>query len=173
MEQIFRTVIVDDEESAIDNLSFELQRYSYVSVEGTARTGSLGLKVIEKTKPDLLFLDVELPDMTGMDVLARLRDRITWNMRVVFYTAYNKYVIDALRSAAFDFLQKPVDSSELQMVMSRLYEQNVKSDVGNVAALLKDRPFMVMTPTGDLRFCVHPKSGISVIYRTVRYGKQP
>ena len=47
MEQIFRTVIVDDEESAIDNLSFELQRYSYVSVEGTARTGSLGLKVIE------------------------------------------------------------------------------------------------------------------------------
>lgn len=152
MEQIFRTVIVDDEESAIDNLSFELQRYSYVSVEGTARTGSLGLKVIEKTKPDLLFLDVELPDMTGMDVLARLRDRITWNMRVVFYTAYNKYVIDALRSAAFDFLQKPVDSSELQMVMSRLYEQNVKSDVGNVAALLKDRPFMVMTPTGDLRF---------------------
>ena len=77
---------------------------------------------------------------------------ITWNMRVVFYTAYNKYVIDALRSAAFDFLQKPVDSSELQMVMSRLCEQNVKSDVGNVAALLKDRPFMVMTPTGDLRF---------------------
>lgn len=152
MEQIFRTVIVDDEESAIDNLSFELQRYSYVSVEGTARTGSLGLKVIEKTKPDLLFLDVELSDMTGMDVLARLRDRITWNMRVVFYTAYNKYVIDALRSAAFDFLQKPVDSSELQMVMSRLCEQNVKSDVGNVAALLKDRPFMVMTPTGDLRF---------------------
>ena len=152
MEQIFRTVIVDDEESAIDNLSFELQRYSYVSVEGTARTGSLGLKVIEKTKPDLLFLDVELPDMTGMDVLARLHDRITWNMRVVFYTAYNKYVIDALRSAAFDFLQKPVDSSELQMVMSRLCEQNVKSDVGNVAALLKDRPFMVMTPTGDLRF---------------------
>ena len=152
MEQIFRTIIVDDEENAIDNLSFELQRYSYVSVEGTARTGSLGLKVIEKTKPDLLFLDVELPDMTGMDVLARLRDRITWNMRVVFYTAYNKYVIDALRSAAFDFLQKPVDSSELQMVMSRLCEQNVKSDVGNVAALLKDRPFMVMTPTGDLRF---------------------
>lgn len=152
MEQIFRTIIVDDEENAIDNLSFELQRYSYVSVEGTARTGSLGLKVIEKTKPDLLFLDVELPDMTGMDVLARLRDRITWNMRVVFYTAYNKYVIDALRSTAFDFLQKPVDSSELQMVMSRLCEQNVKSDVGNVAALLKDRPFMVMTPTGDLRF---------------------
>ena len=173
MEQIFRTVIVDDEESAIDNLSFELQRYSYVSVEGTARTGSLGLKVIEKTKPDLLFLDVELPDMTGMDVLARLRDRITWNMRVVFYTAYNKYVIDALRSAAFDFLQKPVDSTELQMVMSRLCEQNVKSDVGNVAALLKDRPFMVMTPTGDLRFLRASEIGYFRYLSNRKIWKQP
>ena len=64
MEQIFRTIIVDDEESAIDNLSFELQRYSYVSVEGTARTGSLGLKVIEKTKAlDIVvsIIVIELP----------------------------------------------------------------------------------------------------------------
>lgn len=152
MEQVFKTVIVDDEESAIDNLSFELRRYPYVSVEGTARNGVTGLRLIEKMKPDLVFLDVELPDMSGMDVLARLRDRITWTMRVVFYTAYNKYVIDALRSAAFDFLQKPVDSAELHVVMSRLCEQNVKSDLANASALLKDRPFMLVTPTGDMRF---------------------
>ena len=152
MEQTFKTVIVDDEESAIDNLSFELRRYPYVAVEGMARTGSVGLKIIEKIKPDLLFLDVELPDMTGMDVLSRLRERITWNMRVVFYTAYNKYMIDALRSAAFDFLQKPVDSAELQLVMSRLCECNVKSNSGNVSTLSEDRPFMLITPTGNLRF---------------------
>lgn len=103
MEQVFKTVIVDDEESAIDNLSFELRRYPYVSVEGMAQNGATGLRLMEKMKPDLVFLDVELPDMSGMDVLARLRDHITWTMRVVFYTAYNKYVIDALRSAAFDF----------------------------------------------------------------------
>lgn len=152
MEQMFRTVIIDDEESAVDNLSFELRRYPYVVVEGTARTGNVGLRVIEKIKPDLLFLDVELPDMTGMDVLARLRERITWNMWVVFYTAHNKYVIDALRSAAFDFLQKPVDSDELQQVMSRLNGQVVSGSVDNVSTLLTDRPFMVITPTGDMRF---------------------
>lgn len=152
MEQMFRTVIIDDEESAIDNLSFELRRYPYVVVEGMGRTGSVGLKVIEEIKPDLLFLDVELPDMTGMDVLARLRERITWNMRVVFYTAHNKYVIDALRSAAFDFLQKPVDSDELQQVMSRLHGQVVSGSVDNAATLLTDRPFMVITPMGDMRF---------------------
>ena len=71
MEKVYRTVIIDDEESAIDNLCFELQRYSYISVEGKAKTGTLGLKIIERVRPDLVFLDVELPDMLGMDVVAR------------------------------------------------------------------------------------------------------
>ena len=152
MEQVFRTIIVDDEESAIDNLCFELRRYVYVSVEGTARTGATGLKLIEKVKPDLLFLDVELPDMSGMDVVARLQDRISWDMRVVFYTAYNKYIIDALRSSAFDFLQKPVDSDELQLIMSRLCGQGNKGDVSKLETVFAGRPFMLVTPTGDLRF---------------------
>ena len=72
MEKVYRTVIIDDEESAIDNLCFELQRYSYISVEGKAKTGTLGLKIIERVRPDLVFLDVELPDMLGMDVVATL-----------------------------------------------------------------------------------------------------
>lgn len=152
MEQLIRTVIIDDEESAIDNLCFELRRYANITVKGTARTGVMGVKLIEKVKPDLLFLDVELPDMSGMDVVAKLRDHISWNMRVIFYTAYNKYVIEALRSAAFDFLQKPIDSNELQTIMSRLCEQRRSGDVGNINALFAERPFMVVTPTGDLRF---------------------
>ena len=81
MEQVFKTVIVDDEESAIDNLSFELRRYTCISVEGSARSGVTGVKLIEKVKPDLLFLDVELPDMSGMDVVAKLHDRVSWDMR--------------------------------------------------------------------------------------------
>ena len=104
MEQLIRTVIIDDEESAIDNLCFELRRYANITVKGTARTGVMGVKLIEKVKPDLLFLDVELPDMSGMDVVAKLRDHISWNMRVIFYTAYNKYVIEALRCYGFVLL---------------------------------------------------------------------
>lgn len=50
MEKVYRTVIIDDEESAIDNLCFELQRYSYISVEGKAKTGTLGLKIIERVR---------------------------------------------------------------------------------------------------------------------------
>lgn len=113
MEKIYRTVIIDDEESAIDNLCFELQRYTYISIEGKARNGVLGMKLIEKIRPDLVFLDVELPDMRGMDMVAKLKGYVSWNMSVIFYTAHDKYVIDALRAKAFDFLLKPVDSDEL------------------------------------------------------------
>ena len=115
-----KIVIVDDDESAIDCLSFELKRYDWISVEGIARTGVAGIKLVEKIRPDLLFLDVELPDMQGMDVVGKLRESLSWNMRIVFYTAYSKYMIDALRSSAFDFLLKPVDRTELEVVLSRL-----------------------------------------------------
>lgn len=123
MEKIYRTVIIDDEESAIDNLCFELQRYTYISIEGKARNGVLGMKLIEKIRPDLVFLDVELPDMRGMDMVAKLKGYVSWNMSVIFYTAHDKYVIDALRAKAFDFLLKPVDSDELQTVLTRLCKQ--------------------------------------------------
>ena len=66
-----------------------------------------GKKLIAKVQPDLLFLDVELPDMTGMELLQEIRDSVSWNMRIVFYTAYDKYMIQAIREAAFDYLLKP------------------------------------------------------------------
>lgn len=149
-----RAVIIDDDESAIDNLCFELKQYSLVVVEGIARNGLAGMRLIEKVRPDLLFLDVELPDMLGMDLVTRIRDRVSWNMRIVFYTAYNKYMIDALRNYAFDFLLKPVDRKELEVVLSRLEihgkEEQVEYRMPSLVAE-GERPFMLVTPTGDLR----------------------
>ncbi len=153
MEKVYRTVIIDDEESAIDNLCFELQRYTYISIEGKARNGAAGIKMIERFHPDLVFLDVELPDMQGMDVVSKLEGYVSWNMNIVFYTAHDKYVIDALRAKAFDFLLKPVDSEELQTVILRLCKREYT--VPNYTPpMLPDtgKPFVVTTPTGDLRF---------------------
>ena len=104
MSDKIRAVIVDDEETAIDNLCFELKKYQWISVEGVARNGKAGIRLIEKEHPDLLFLDVELPDMLGMDVAIKVHEMQNWNMHIIFYTAYNKYLIDALRNYAFDFL---------------------------------------------------------------------
>lgn len=155
MDTKMKVVIIDDEESAIDNLCFLLKKYNGVSVAGVARTGMTGLKLIQKAKPDLLFLDVELPDMSGMDVAAHLRGKVDWQMKIVFYTAYNKYLIDALRSRAFDFLLKPIDMKEMEVVMKRLLqneEDGPDASAMRRMALDEDKPFMLFTPTGDLRF---------------------
>lgn len=155
METKMKVVIIDDEESAIDNLCFVLKKYNRLSVEGVAHTGAAGLKLVQKVKPGLLFLDVELPDMMGMEVAAELKACVDWQMKIVFYTAYNKYLIDALRNQAFDFLLKPIDINEMEIVMNRLFQDGGKED-GIASAprmvLNSDKPFMLFTPTGDLRF---------------------
>lgn len=130
MNNKMRAVIIDDEETAIDNLCFELKKYQWISVEGIACNGKAGIRLIEKERPDLLFLDVELPDMLGMDLAVKVHEQQNWDMHIVFYTAYNKYLIDALRSYAFDFLLKPVDAEELSVVLGRLQEEdNIKAPV--------------------------------------------
>lgn len=103
----YKVVIVDDDEIAADNLALELKAKPEFSVEGVARNARLAKRLIDKVHPELLFLDVEMPDMTGMELLQDIRDSIVWNMRVVFYTAYDKYMIQAIRESAFDYLLKP------------------------------------------------------------------
>ena len=80
----------------------------------TATTAELGKRHILKYQPDLVFLDVELPDMSGFDLLDDIRDDILPNLRVVFYTVYDKYILDALRASAFDYLLKPYLIEELE-----------------------------------------------------------
>ena len=110
----YKVAIVDDDEVALENLSFELGKDARFFLKGTARNGKQGKKLIAKVQPDLLFLDVELPDMTGMELLQEIRDSVSWNMRIVFYTAYDKYMIQAIREAAFDYLLKPFDMRALR-----------------------------------------------------------
>lgn len=105
MDKLYRVVIIDDDEFSADNLCLELKKYNRLSIDGMARNGVNGRKLLEKVHPDLLFLDVELPDMKGMELLEQIKGAITWNMQIVFYTAYDKYMIYAIRGAAFDLLE--------------------------------------------------------------------
>lgn len=123
MKNNYKIVIIDDDELAVDNLAFELKSYQQFNVEGIAKNGAMGKKLIFKTMPDLVFLDVELPDMQGPELLNLVRNEITWNMQVVFYTAYNKYMLDAIRESAFDYLLKPIDKSELSNMMKRFHRK--------------------------------------------------
>ena len=88
MEDKYKVVIVDDDPVSLNALQFQLGSYSDLVLEGVAKNGVSGIHLIEKVHPNLLFLDVELPDMKGMDVLARLSSFFRNGMHVVFYTAH-------------------------------------------------------------------------------------
>lgn len=150
----FKVAIVDDDELSLDNLKFGLQKYDILHLEGTARNGASGKKLIAKVHPDLLFLDVELPDMRGMDLLDSIRESLSWNMKVVFYTAYNKYMMSAIRQSAFDYLLKPFEEEDLELIISRFVERiELERKVVPLPGGLVNtgQTFMVFTPTNDMR----------------------
>ena len=83
-EDKYKVVIVDDERTAIDALRRELGAYQEFEIKGTANNSAKGKKMKMELRPDLLFLDVELPDVRGLHLLSRVRVEGAWDMKVVF-----------------------------------------------------------------------------------------
>jgi two-component system, LytTR family, response regulator len=115
-----KTVIVDDNTQAAQDLATRLQAYKNIELVGTAQNGLDGLSVVNETQPDLLFLDVRLPDISGLDFLERINSFTHGKCRVVMFTAYDEYVLSAFRKQAFDVLLKPIDDNDLNGIIQRL-----------------------------------------------------
>ncbi len=114
---MIRAIIIDDQQNCIDDLSLLLKTHCpEVSIMATAQSGNEGVSILKKLQPQLVFLDVEMQDMTGFDMLQQLSET---NFHVVFTTAFDKYAIQAIRSNALDYLLKPVRKNELVEAVSR------------------------------------------------------
>lgn len=115
-------LIIDDEAQARDALASLLRIYCPgVELVGMAESGTAGLELIHLKNPGLVFLDIEMPDMDGFEVLRRL-DKI--DFALVFVTAYNRYAVRAFEFSAVDFLLKPVEAPRLIQAIHKASEQN-------------------------------------------------
>lgn len=112
-------VIVDDDASSIEVLVNGLKDYPWISVAATALTCRKAAHAVERFQPELLFLDIELNDESALDIISELKELSGGKMKIVFYTAFRKYLIQALRLEAFDFLLKPFDKEELDIILNR------------------------------------------------------
>lgn len=121
-EERYRVVIIDDEDLCINNLCTSIQNRKDFEIVGTERKPEIGRKMILNIRPDLLFVDVEMPGLSGLDLVRSMQKEVDWNMQVVFYTAYDKYLLEALRTSAFDYLLKPYQEEELQTVLDRFID---------------------------------------------------
>lgn len=112
-------VIVDDDASSIDVLAKGLAEYPWITVAATAATCRQAAEAVERFEPELLFLDIELNDESALGIISELKELSGGKMKIVFYTAFSKYLIQALRLEAFDFMLKPFDKEELDIILNR------------------------------------------------------
>lgn len=114
---MYKTLLIDDEQIALGRLKRLLSHFEGVfELMGEALNGHEGIQKIESLKPDLIFLDIEMPLMTGFEMLSRL----TYMPLVVFVTAYDQYAIKAFEENSIDYLLKPVEKDRLAKTIEKL-----------------------------------------------------
>lgn len=116
-----RTLVVDDEPLARSNLIVLLGLHPEIEIVRECGSGAEALSAIRELKPDLVFLDVEMPECDGFDVLEMLGRDLP--LAVVFVTAYDKYALRAFDAGALDYLLKPFDDSRFERAIDRAMEK--------------------------------------------------
>jgi two-component system response regulator LytT len=116
--QALRTIVVDDEQLAREELCFLIGQLDEVDVVGQAANGIEALRVVEEQSPDLVMLDVQMPGLTGFEVARRLL-RAGFEAQFIFVTAYDQHAIEAFEVNAVDYLLKPVEAERLATAVDR------------------------------------------------------
>jgi two-component system LytT family response regulator len=114
-----KCLIIDDEQLARELLREYIGHVPELTIVGEASRGREAVERIDMDKPDLIFLDVQMPGMTGFDVL----DEITHDPHVIFTTAYDQYAIQAFEKNAVDYLLKPIDQERFKLAVKRAIQQ--------------------------------------------------
>ena len=113
-----RAVVVDDEQLARDELGYLLDQLGGVEVIGQAGNGVEALSTIDRLQPDVVFLDVQMPGLTGFEVARRMLDTRN-ESQIIFVTAYDQHAIEAFEVNAVDYLLKPVEQARLELAVQR------------------------------------------------------
>jgi two-component system LytT family response regulator len=125
---MIRTIVIDDEQHCIDRLSrlLDEQYSSTIEIVGAFERFEDGITAIKKLEPDLVFLDVQLQNKTGFDLLQQM-NKISFE--VIFTTAHEKYAVQAFKFSAIDYLLKPVDADDLKLAVNKLQQKISKEEV--------------------------------------------
>jgi len=139
-----RTVIVDDEPLARTNLTFLLRAHPEIEIVAECGSGEEALTVIRDSKPDLAFLDVQMPECDGFDVIEMLGSNAP---RVIFVTAYDSYALRAFEVGALDYLLKPFDNARFGRTLER-----VKESLALAGTAAPTRQSFVIKAAGQVSF---------------------
>src|SRR5215216_7487079 len=118
---MIRCVLIDDETNSLEMMEWLLKTYCpEVTIEAMCNAASKGIDAIREHKPDVVFLDIEMPHMNGFDMLEQF-EKISFD--VVFCTAYDQFAIKAFKYSALNYLLKPIDPEDLKETIRRIEEK--------------------------------------------------
>lgn len=133
---MIRTIIIDDEANAVEVLQLQLNQFCEgVEIVEVCTSSIAGIKAIEMHQPDLVLLDIEMPHLTGFDVIEATKNQ---SYQIIFTTAYNEFAIKAFKVSAIDYLLKPIDIVELRSAIQKVHARvGAPADVKGMSERLK------------------------------------
>ena len=131
-----RSIIIDDEPNNVENLQILLNQYCpEIDIVATETNADSGIEAIQAYQPDMVFLDIQMPEKSGFDLLKAFNNI---NFEIIFITAYDQYGIQAIKFSALDYLLKPVNINELKLAVEKARQKIIaKQKDYNIANLLE------------------------------------
>lgn len=145
---MLRCLVVDDEKPAREEIMYILKQMDEVEVVGEASHGMEALKLIENLNPDVVFLDIQMPQMTGIEVARRLLDKGI-ELSIIFVTAYDQFALKAFEVNAVDYLLKPIDEDRLKKTIQKIISLKNNREILNydkLTQLIKDMSLQKSSP---------------------------
>ena len=150
-----KTVIVEDHQESLADLKHQLDRFDFIEVLAEARDGLKAVEVIDSCKPDLLLLDVQLPELNGFQVL----ERIQYHPMVIFISAYDHYAVKAFEVNSVDYILKPISGERLHTALERV-RVHQRSNTKQIKELLQ---YVNQKKSQEKYFCVKDQDQILII----------
>ncbi|MBL7932701.1 MAG: response regulator transcription factor [Bacteroidia bacterium] len=154
---MLRAIIIDDEQRGINTLKLLLERYvPEVKVVADSSEPLKGMDLIESYRPEIVFLDINMPEMDGFELLEKLQWK---NFNLIFTTAHQEYALKAIKNNAIDYLLKPIDYVDLKAAVARILKRNAQHDTDvkfNYSQLIQDL-------NQKQRILINSRSGVEAV----------
>lgn len=174
VEKKITTLIIEDDKNAISLLEIYLQAFHEIEIIDKTTNPQKGLKLLKKKSPNIVFLDIDMPDLNGIEIAQVLKDQKI-NTEIVFTTAYNQFALSALEVEPLDYLLKPFGPEELISVINHYKSKTKRKELERkMNLLLKNkkvtsrvkfptRSGVVIVDPGDIML-IRANSNYSIIY---------
>ena len=154
-----KAILVDDEEKALKSLQIKVnQFFPEIEIIATSQRPIEAIELIKSQKPDLVFLDIEMPQLNGFDVLQQFEKP---NFEIIFVTAYNDYAIEAIQCCAIGYVVKPIDNDDLKIAIENAIKNiALKNSLAKNSTLIAN---LRNTQTNDHKIIIPSQKGLDFI----------